>query len=307
MASHHIRKRALYQLSTYAFIVPFCAIILSPFVAMSLSALKTNAEIFVPWDEFNFLPHPAQWGNFRAMGTEVTNIGRYFLNSTLIATGATALAIAVALPAAYSLARFRFPGRKAFLQLVLVTEMFSPIVIIVGIYKIFSGTSVTWFYSIVGSLGMKSLLPDAPPDTLIDNLFGLVLLNAAFNLAFAIWLLNGYFATVPKEVEEAAWVDGCSWWKALTRVMIPLAAPGIATAVIFTFIAAWNEFLFALTMLRTAEKRPVIVGLFSLIGQFEVQWNYVMAGALLAVLPVVLLFWLAEKHLVSGLTSGAIK
>jgi multiple sugar transport system permease protein len=287
--------------------VPFCAVLLAPFVGMFLSALKTNAEIFVPWDEFKFLPHPPQWGNFAAMWHEVSNIGRNFLNSAIIAIGSTMLALVAALPAAYSLARFRFIGRKAFLQLVLITEMFSPIVIIVGVYKMFAGTSVTWFYSIVRSLGLGGLLPEAPPDTLIDNLFGLILLNAAFNLAFAIWLLNGYFSTIPSEVEEAAWVDGCSWWKAMTRVMIPLAAPGIATAVIFTFIAAWNEFLFALTMLRTAEKRPVIVGLFSLIGQFDVQWNYIMAGALLAVVPVVVLFWLAEKHLVSGLTSGAIK
>ena len=302
-----IRRRTLHQLGTYAFVVPFCAVLLAPFVGMFLSALKTNAEIFVPWDEFRFLPHPPQWGNFAAMWHEVSNIGRYFLNSALISTGSTILAIATALPAAYALSRFRFPGRKAFLQLVLITEMFSPIVIVVGVYKLFAGTSMTWFYSLVSAVGLHRLLPDAPPESLIDNLFGLVLLNAAFNLAFAIWLLNGYFNTVPKEVEEAAWVDGCSWWKSLTRVMIPLAAPGIATAVIFTFIAAWNEFLFALTLLRTAEKRPVIVGLFSLIGQFDVQWNYVMAGALLAVLPVVVLFWAAEKHLVSGLTSGAIK
>lgn len=302
-----VSRRSLYSVGTYAFVIPFSAILLSPFVLMFLSALKTNAEIFVPWDEFNFLPHPPQWGNFLAMGREVSNIGRYFLNSTLISTGSTALAIAAALPAAYALARFRFPGRNAFLQLVLITEMFSPIVIIVGVYKLFAGTSVAWFYNLLGAVGLRGMLPEVLPETLIDNLFGLVLLNAAFNLAFAIWLLKGYFSTVPREIEEAAWVDGCSWWQALTRVMMPLAAPGIATAVIFTFIAAWNEFLFALTLLRTSEKRPVIVGLFSLIGQFEVQWNYVMAGALLAVVPVVILFWAAEKHLVSGLTSGAIK
>jgi multiple sugar transport system permease protein len=286
------------ETAVYLFIIPFCAILLFPFVVMFVSALKTNAEIFTPADEFRFLPIQPQWGNFLSIREQVPEMGRFFLNSAVIAFGATALAVAAALPAAYALSRLRFRGRRPFLYLVMVTQMFSPIIIIIGVYKIFADTPTAWISGIFHFDG---------PNTLIDNLFGLILVNAAFNLAFAIWLLTGYFAGIPKEIEEAAWVDGCSWICALRRILIPLAAPGIVTAVIFVFIAAWNEFIFALTLLSTPEKKPVIVGLFRLVGAYEVQWNYVMVGALYAVVPVVLLFWIAERHLVGGLTAGAVK
>jgi multiple sugar transport system permease protein len=298
------RKRRLSNLGTYSFIIPFCIVMLFPFIVMFISALKSNGEIFVSADEFRWIPQNPLWSNFVTIHGKIPLIGRYFLNSLIIAGGSTLLSVFVALPAAYVLARLRFRGRTVFLQLVLVTQMFSPIVIIIGLYKLFAHTSVAWFSAGAQKLGAPA---DLVPPMLIDNLFGLILANAAFNVAFAIWLLSGYFATVPREVEEASMVDGCTWFQTVTRVLMPLAAPGIVTAVIFVFIAAWNEFIFALTLLSSPEKKPIIIGLFSLIGMYEIEWNYVMAGSLLAIVPVVILFWLAEKHLVSGLTAGAIK
>lgn len=271
------------SLLTYLFVVPFCAFILFPFFVMFGASLKAADDMFEEPQKFAWWPESPQWSNFTGLGKELPLLGRSFLNSGLVAGGATLLALAAALPAAYALGRLRFRGRKAVLQSVLVTQMFSPIVIIVGVYKLFSGT---W---------------------LDDNLLGLVLVNAAFNLAFCIWMLTGYLATVPHEVEEAAQVDGCSWWQVLVHVLMPLAAPGIVTAAVFVFIASWNEFLFAFTLLRTPEHRPVVVTLFSLVGAYDVQWNFVMAGTLLAVVPVVILFWLVERHLVSGLTAGSVK
>ncbi len=291
----------------YAFIIPFCAVILFPFYVMFMSALKTDMEIFVAPDELTWWPESAQWQNFRELGREIPLLGRSFLNSAIIALGATALALATALPAAYALGRLKFHGRRFFMQAVLVTQMFSPIVIIVGLYKLFSGTSILWIYQSLEAIGLGRIIPVGHPTALDDNLFGLILVNAAFNLAFCVWMLTGYLATVPREIEEAAQMDGCNWRQILSHVLIPLAAPGIVTAAVFVFIASWNEFLFALTLVRSAERKPVVVTLFSLVGMFEVKWNYVMAGALLAIVPVVILFWLVEKHLVSGLTAGSSK
>ncbi len=304
------RIRSPYRWSlagTYLFVTCFSMVILFPFVTMFLSGLKTDEEIFAAAEDFRWLPQPPQWANFVTIRQQIPDIDRFFLNSLVIGVGSTLLAMAAALPAAYAAGRLQWRGRRAFLHLVLITQMFSPIVIVVGVYKLFAGVDLEWVYRAVTSAGFGWVLPESRPENLLDNLLGLILLNAAFNLAFAIWLLSGYFRTIPQAVEEAAYIDGCSWWQALTHVLLPLAAPGAVTAIIYAFISAWNEFLFALTLLSTPEKRPVIVGLFSLIGQFEVQWNYVMAGALLATLPVVLLFWSAEKHLVSGLTAGAGK
>lgn len=292
---------------TAAFVLPFCAVILFPFAVMLSASLKTNMEIYTGAESFRWLPQNPLWGNFVALWTSVPLMGRYFLNSAIIATGATLLATGASLPAAYALSRLQFRGRRLFLHCVLVTQMFSPIVIIIGLYKLFAGTSVKWFFDLLTAAGLGFLVPAGAPETLANNLFGLVLANAAFNTAFAVWMLSGYFASVPVEIEEAALVDGCSWWRMALHVLMPLAAPGIVTAVIFVFIASWNEFIFALTLLAAPERRPVIVGLFSLIGMYEVEWNLVMGGALLATLPMVVLFLLAERHITTGLTAGGIK
>lgn len=306
-SSRRSRGRWPRLLVLYGFTVPFCLVLLFPFAVMFISALKTELEIFAPPDEFLWWPEKPQWDNYRALRTEVPLLARSFINSALIALGATFLALATGLPAAYALARLRFRGRGFIMLGVLVTQMFSPIVIIVGLYKLFSGTSIAWFYDLLARIGLGGVASPSHPTSLDDNLFGLILVNAAFNLAFTIWMLTGYLSTVPREVEEAAQVDGCSWSRTMAHVIMPLAMPGIVTAAVFVFIASWNEFLFALTLLRSPERMPIVVALFSLVGMFEVKWNFVMAGALLAIIPVVLLFWLVERHLVSGLTAGSVK
>jgi multiple sugar transport system permease protein len=302
-----VRPDIRHGVVTAAFVVPFCAAILFPFAVMLSASLKTNLEIYAGAGEFRWLPENPLWGNFAALWMRVPLMGRYFANSAIIAAGATVLATVVSLPAAYALSRLQFRGRRLFLQTVLVTQMFSPIVIIIGLYKLFAATSVKWFFDALTNAGLGFLVPVGAPETLANNLFGLVLANAAFNTAFAVWMLSGYFASVPVEIEEAALVDGCSWWRMAVHVLVPLAAPGIVTAVIFVFIASWNEFIFALTLLASPERRPVIVGLFSLIGMYEVEWNLVMGGALLATLPMVVLFLVAERHITTGLTAGGIK
>jgi multiple sugar transport system permease protein len=200
-----------------------------------------------------------------------------------VASGATILTTILCVPAAYACARLRFTGRKTILFAMLVIQMFSPIIVVIAVYKV------------VIALG------------LIDTRTSLIIVNAVFTLAFAIWMMNGYFSTIPKEVEEAAWIDGCTRFQTMTRITLPIAMPGVVTVVIYTFITAWNEFMFALTFMTSTEKRPLTVGLYNFIGRWQVSWQYLMAAALLAIIPVVILFMLIEKQLVHGLAGGAVK
>jgi multiple sugar transport system permease protein len=142
---------------------------------------------------------------------------------------------------------------------------------------------------------------------LVNTYLGLILVYAAFNMAFSIWILTSFFSSIPKEIEEAAWIDGCSRFSTLTRIVLPLSLPGLATAFIFTFIAAWNEFVIALTLTSSPEQEPLTVGLTALIGFYQVQWQYLFAGSLIAIVPVVILFASIEKWLVGGLTAGSVK
>jgi multiple sugar transport system permease protein len=186
-------------------------------------------------------------------------------------------------PAAYYTARHRFRSRGAFLLLVLTTQMLQPTALIVGIYKEFLG-----FH-------------------LIDTVGALILVNAGFNMTFAVWILNAYFASIPAEIEEAAMVDGSGRMGVLLRVTLPLAAPGLVTALIFTFIAAWNEFIAALTLTTSNSTIPLTVRLDSFIGQYTVDWQHLFGASLVATIPVLILFALIERRVVGGLTAGSIR
>jgi multiple sugar transport system permease protein len=227
---------------------------------------------------------PKKWAfeNFIGVWKEIPLLG-FIKSSFIISISATVIVILIAIPAAYYVARNDFRGKKAFLLLVLVTQMFAPTALVVGIFR-----------EIVAL-------------NLVDTYLALILIYAAFNMAFSIWILSSFFRSIPKEIEEAAWIDGCSRFTTLTRIVLPLALPGLVTAFIFTFIAAWNEFVIALTLTSSPEREPLTVGLTSLIGQYQVQWNYLFAGSLIAIVPVVILFASIEKWLVGGLTAGSVK
>jgi len=203
--------------------------------------------------------------------------------SLIVAAASTVLAVAAAVPAAYHTARHRFRGRTAFLFLVLVTQMFSPTALVVGLYREFFELD------------------------LIDTYAALILTNAAFNLAFAIWILRAFFASIPREIEEAAAVDGCGRLRVLWRIVLPLSLPGIVTAVTFAFIAAWNEYMVALTLMTDPDKKPLTVGITSYVTAYVQHWNSLFAASVLAIVPVVVLFALIERYLVGGLTAGSVK
>jgi multiple sugar transport system permease protein len=255
-------------------------IFLIPYIRMLTTSLTPNSELYsIPAE---YLPSWFDFSNFITVWDSAP-IASYIVNTLIIAGAATVLVLVVAVPAAYYLARFRFKSRNLILLLVLATQMFAPTSMVIGIYREFV------------ALG------------LVNTYTSLILVNAAFNLAFSVWILTGFFSSIPAEVEEAAMLDGCSRMKVLRTITLPLALPGLLTAIIFTFIAAWNEFVVALTLTSSPEVRPLTVGITGFIGLYEVQWHYVFAVSLIAIIPVVILFISIEKWLVSGLTAGSIK
>jgi multiple sugar transport system permease protein len=254
-------------------------IFILPYAEMVISALRPPEELL----RRGYLPDHFDWSNFTSIWK--TGFGDNLGASLKVAGGATLVVLLVALPAAYYTARRRFRGRAVFLLLVLATQMFQPAAMLVGIQREFTSFNIA------------------------NPLLSLVLVNAGFNLAFAVWILNAYFSSIPAELEEAAMVDGTSRLGALRRITLPLAMPGIVTALIFTFIGAWNELLVALTFTagEANPRQPVTVNLNNYIGQYQIDWGHVFAGSVVATLPVIVLFALIEGKVVGGLTAGSIK
>jgi multiple sugar transport system permease protein len=254
-------------------------IFLLPYLDMLMMAGRPNDELGDP----TILPKHFTFSNFTTLWSG-SGLGGSIGTSLQIAAGATVIVLLVALPAAYCTARRRFRGRTAFLLLVLATQMFQPAAMLVGVQREFANFGV--------------------PPTL-----SLIVINAGFNLAFAVWILNAFFASIPVELEEASMVDGLGRVGALLRITLPLAAPGIVTALIFTFISAWNEFLVALTLSlgQQPSQQPLTVAINSYIGEYSVDWGHLFAAGLVATVPVIILFAFIERRVVSGLTAGAVK
>ncbi|MEV0309673.1 carbohydrate ABC transporter permease [Nonomuraea fuscirosea] len=250
---------------------------LFPYVVMLLTSLRSQDSL----REVTFWPREWIWSNLADFWG--TGLAVNLWVTIKVAAGSTVLVLLVALPAAYYSARHQFKGRTAFLVLVLITQMFQPTAMVVGIYREFFQFG------------------------LVDSIWALILVNGGFNLAFAVWILNAYFSSIPRELEEAAFIDGNGRFGAMFRITLPLAMPGVITALIFTFIAAWNEFVVALTLTTTTANQPLPVALNSFIGQYQVDWQNLFAGSVIATIPVIILFALIERKVVGGLTAGSIK
>ncbi len=253
-----------------------------PYLIMFFASVKTKPEILSV--DPTYFPTEWRWENYITMwSTPETPLVQNLISTVVISVFATLLVLLVALPAAYYTARFKFPGRMVFLFLVIVTQMLQPAVLTSGLFRQFI------------ALGLS------------DTWLAMILVNAAFNLSFAVWIMHSFFAGIPKEVDEAAQIDGASRLTVLFKINLPLVWPGIVTAIVFTFVACWNEFAASLVILSTAGNQPLSVALTKFVGQYETSWQYVFGVSIVAIVPVVILFMLIEKRLVGGLTAGSVK
>ncbi len=272
-------KKTILRVLLYFVVLDVCIITLYPYFAMLCTALKNRVEIF---SGDNILPVTALWSNFIDIWSRAP-MAKYMLNSVLIAGGSTIIAMLCGIPAAYALARMKFKGQTAFLGFVIVSQMFAPVVLLIGIYQVMQRLGLT------------------------DNILGLIFINAAFNQAFTIWLLRGTFMGISAEMEQAATIDGCTRIQSMMKVLLPVAAPGIVTTLIFIFINAWNEYTVALCLISTDTYKPLTVGINTFNGYNMIEWQYLFAASIFAIIPVVILFMCIEKNLVSGLASGGVK
>jgi multiple sugar transport system permease protein len=261
-------------LGIYLLVVTF------PFYYMGLTSLRAQKEVY---DRTSMLtPRNLTLDNYRTVLGN-TGMRTWLRNSVVVAAGSTAISVAISVLAAYSLARLRFFGSQ-------------------GLAK-----SVLFMYLVPSSLLFIPLFLIISNLRLLNTLWSLIISYQTFNVPFCTWLLLGYFRTLPEELEDAARIDGCSRLGVLFRIVLPLAGPGIVTASIFGFTNAWNEFLFAVVMAQRSELRTVPAGLYSFQVGDVLLWGQLMAAALIATLPVVLLFMLAQRFVVQGLTVGAVK
>jgi ABC-type glycerol-3-phosphate transport system permease component len=207
----------------------------------------------------------------------------YLANSVIVSLFSMAITILLSLLAAYAFFRLKFRGRDALYRLILVAYAFPGIVVLIPLYMLFARAG------------------------LVDTLAALVIVNVTFALPFAIWMMRSFLASVPAELEEAASIDGAGPLHILFRIMVPLVAPGIASVAIFAFVASWTEYLFASVLIVSDANRTIPVGFAGIIGQYQIDWGLMLAGATLAVVPVVILFAFVGRWFIAGLTEGAVK
>jgi len=258
------------------------AIALAPVYWLITISLKREVDQFA---------YPPQWIGFHATFAHYASafgggsFAEYFLNSVALAGMSTIAALLIGVPAAYGLARFEWPRQwdRRVGDWILSTRMLPPIVTIVPLFLMLREVG------------------------LINSLFGLAIVYTGFNLPFVVWMMRGFFEEVPKEMEEAAMLDGESRMGALLRIVLPLVKPGLAATAVFCLVFAWNEFLFALILTQTASAMTLPVGIASHVTQYEIQWGAMSAAGVVAMLPVLVFASAAQKYLVRGLSMGAVK
>mgnify|MGYP001604425157 FL=1 len=266
----------------YSGILIFMTFILLPFVEMFYASLRPLEHLFR--SPYQFFSDDLSFWAYGEMWNTVPMLGRYIFNSFFLATCVTVITILFVIPAAYSYARFKFPGKNSTLYLLLAINMFSGAVLLIPLYKL------------LRTLG------------LLNSYQAMIVPGVAFLIPTSIWLLKSYFEKIPVDLEEAAFVDGASRMQILRHIITPLSTPGLVVVSLYIFIGAYaQQFLFAITFNSKKEYMPIPAGLYEFIGYQTVKWNEMMAASLVGIAPVLIIFIFLQKYLVEGLTAGAVK
>lgn len=255
-------------------------LILAPFYWIFSSSIKAPSEIIARTP--TLFPQSLTTQHYSKLFKD-SPFPTFLRNSLIVAAGTMVITVVLSTLAAYGLYRMRFPGRKMLFRIILITYAFPGVLLLVPMYQMMS------------ALG------------LVDRLVALVIVDVTLASPFAVWMLQAFFRTIPQELEEAAALDGATRLGIIVRIMLPLAAPGVASIAIFAFITSWTEYIFASILIISEANRTVPVGLAGIIGQYQVDWGLLLAGATVTTLPVLVLFGLVGRNFVEGLTAGAVR
>jgi len=256
------------------------AVTVLPFLWVVVSSFKTLEELYsLP---LHLLPQHATLANYVNVLYQ-SNIPRYFLNSTIVSLGSTAIGLVFAIPAAYGLARFRFKGNGLLQSFILICHLLPTAALIIPLYVMF------------GYL------------RLLNSYVGLILAYLILTLPLSIWMLTGYFRSIPAELEEAAVIDGASRLTVLLRIMLPLSLPGVVVIVLYAFVATWNEFIFALSFATDPSVKTLPIGVAEFTTSTDTDWGAIMAASVIMTLPVAFVFFALQRLFVGGLLAGAVK
>jgi multiple sugar transport system permease protein len=283
-AAHRLQRRALKFAHAVGLLVVML-IICMPGIWIVLSSLRPTVEImakppiWIPQE----VSLDAYVNMFSGVGKGGIPVLDYFRNSLIISVTSTAIAIVIGMAGGYAFARYRFRAKSLMFLGLMLTRTVPGIALSLPLFFVYARLGI------------------------IDTNFGLILAYVALNVPFTIWLIDGFFRQVPRDLAEAAQIDGCTRWQAFWQVEFPLAGPGIASAAIFAFLTSWNEFALASQLTRSIASKTLPVGLLDYTAEFTIDWRGMCALAVVMVIPALTLTFIVQKHLVSGLTSGAVK
>lgn len=272
------KKNVLYCIIS---IVLLC-VLLFPIYWIFVTSIKTEKEIFrIPP---TFWPKVLNTKSYLAqLQTGDFNMFRSFGNSLMISLGAMLIAIVLAVPASYGIAKYQFKGKRAIILGFLVTQMLPVSVLLTPLFIMFQKMH------------------------LYNSFWSVIISDATIGIPFSVLILKNFFATIPREIEEAAYIDGCNKFTGFIKVLIPIAKPGIVVCGIFSFLYGWGDLAYGMTFILDQENRPITAGIFNFMGQYGTKWSYLTAFAVVTIIPVALIFVLMQKYIISGMTSGAVK
>ncbi|MDB4893982.1 MAG: sugar transporter permease [Firmicutes bacterium] len=275
-----MKKASVSQVASWILALAALAVVLFPLYWMVNTSLKPASEVFQSPPTF----YSSRWTlePYRHMWA-TRPFGRYFFNSLVVSGGSTLLAMALSSLAAYGFSRFHMRWERAGILVLLLTQMLPGTLLIIP------------YFQFMARLG------------LINSYLALILAYVSFALPFSTWMLIGFFRSIPRELDEAAMMDGCGRIESFWRVILPLSLPGLVAVATFTFLQSWNSYVFALVLTTDPSMFPLPVGIANIMGEYQVQWNELMAASVLATLPVMVLYGFLERYLVAGITAGAVK